>query len=112
MRVSNIEIVELDDACQLQALVESDLDPDDARWLEPFVLWYRFPVWCRPHLSVENGDPFLAALLVGAMRTQEGLAIAAPCSPCCPTSKPSTTPSSRAPRRFSSRPPRAKRRPL
>lgn len=81
MRVSTIEIIELDDGCQLQALVESDIDPGDARWLEPFVLWYRFPAWCRPFLNAENGDPFLAALLVGAMRTEERLAIAAPISP-------------------------------
>ncbi len=81
MRVSNIEIVELDDACQLQALVESDLNRGDPRWLEPFVLWYRFPAWCRPYLSAENGDPFLAALLVGAMRTEDRLTIAAPISP-------------------------------
>ena len=34
-----------------------------------------------PFLSAENGDPFLAALLVGAMRSEERLAIAAPISP-------------------------------
>jgi hypothetical protein len=81
MQVSAIEVVDLDNACQIQALIESDFDPDDAQWFEPFLLWYRFPAWCRPYLSAENGDPFLAALLVGAMRSEERLAIAAPISP-------------------------------
>ena len=81
MRVSAVEIVDLDGCAQLQALVESDRDPDDAHWFEPFLLWYRYPAWCRPFLSAENGDPFLAALLVGAMRSEERLAIEAPVSP-------------------------------
>jgi hypothetical protein len=81
MRVSTIEVVELAEACQLQAWVESDIDPDDAHWWEPFLLWYRFPAWCRPYLSAENGDPFLAALLVGAMRTEQRLVIEGPISP-------------------------------
>ena len=48
MRVSEIEIVSSAGSCQLQALVETDRDPDDAHWFEPFLLWYRFPAWGRP----------------------------------------------------------------
>src|SRR5215217_1408032 len=81
MRVSRIEIVTADDACQLQGWVESDAPEDDVDWFEPFSLWYRFPPWCLPYLSADNGDPFLAALLLPAMRTREKLTIPAPISP-------------------------------
>jgi hypothetical protein len=77
MRVSEIAVVDRSADCQVQALVESDFSPDDAHWWEPFLLWYRFPSWCRPWLSETNGDPFLAALLVGAMRTEPRLVISA-----------------------------------
>jgi len=81
MRVSRIEVVAADDACQLQGWVESDAPEDDVDWFEPFSLWYRFPHWCWPYLSADNGDPFLAALLLPAMRTREKLTIPAPISP-------------------------------
>ena len=81
MRVSRIEVISADDACQLQGWVESDATEDDVDWFEPFSLWYRFPRWCRPYLSADNGDPFLAALLLPAMRTREKLTIPAPVSP-------------------------------
>ncbi len=80
MRVTRIEVLAGESSCRLQALVESDLDPDEPDWFEPFPLWYRFPAWCQPFLSVDNGDPFLAALLVPAMRNGEPLAISAPVS--------------------------------
>ena len=62
MRVSAIEVTEQGATCQLQARVASE-----AGLFEPFLLWYRYPAWCRPYVSAENGDPFLAALLTGAM---------------------------------------------
>jgi hypothetical protein len=81
MRLTEIRIVPREDACQLEGEVESDVDPDDAQWFAPFTLWYRFPVWCESHLSTDNGDPFLAALLLLAMQTGERLTIPAPVSP-------------------------------
>ncbi len=76
MRVSAIEVTEQTASFQIQAWVESE-----AGHFEPFPLWYRYPAWCRPFLSAENGDPFLAALLTGAMLRGEDLAIDAPVSP-------------------------------
>ncbi len=81
MRVSQIEVVTAGDACQLQGWVESDATEDDVDWFEPFSLWYRFPHWCLPYLSADNGDPFLAALILPAMRMREKLIIPAPVSP-------------------------------
>jgi hypothetical protein len=71
MRVSDIRVVTAAETCQIQGWVESDRDADDAQWLAPFTLWHRFPRWCQPFLSSNNGDPFLAALLMPAMRTGE-----------------------------------------
>ena len=76
MRVSAIEVTEQGATYQLQARVASE-----AGLFEPFLLWYRYPAWCRPYLSAENGDPFLAALLTGAMLRGEDLALDAPVSP-------------------------------
>lgn len=76
MRVSAIEVKEQGPTCQLQAWVESE-----AGHFEPFPLWYRYPAWCVPFLSAENGDPFLAALLTGAMLRGEDLTLDAPVSP-------------------------------
>jgi hypothetical protein len=81
MLVTDIQVIPAHDHCRLQAWVESETDPDDAAWFEPFDLWYRFPAWCAPYLCAENGDPFLAALLLPAMRTGERLAISAALSP-------------------------------
>jgi hypothetical protein len=69
------------ETCQIQGWVESDREADDAQWFAPFTLWHRFPRWCQPFLSSDNGDPFLAALLVPARRTGKRLAISAPLSP-------------------------------
>lgn len=76
MRVSAIEVTEQAASCQVQAWIESG-----SGQFEPFPLWYRYPAWCRPYLSAENGDPFLAALLTGAMLRGEDLSIDAPVSP-------------------------------
>ena len=81
MRVSEIAIVDLSGACQLQARVESGRDPELAEGFPPFTLWYRFPPWCRPYLRDDNGDPFLAAMLFTAMSAGERLVIPAPVSP-------------------------------
>jgi hypothetical protein len=83
VRLAGIELYANRDgeSVQLQGWVESDIDPDDAAWFEPFPLWYRFPSWCEPFLSVENGDPFLPPLLVLAMKTGEPLAIPVPVDP-------------------------------
>ena len=81
MRVSDIGVVTVAETCQIQGWVESDRDADDAQWVAPFTRWHRFPRWCQPFLSSDNGDPFLAALLMSARRTGKRLAISAPLSP-------------------------------
>jgi hypothetical protein len=80
MRVSGIRVFATASSCELQGRVESDRAADDDDWFEPFTLWYRFPSWCTPFLSRDNGDPFLAALLLAAMRTAEPLTIPSPVS--------------------------------
>jgi len=81
MRISDITVVALGDACELRARVESDADPEGPAWFDPWVLWYRFPAWCQPFLSPENGDPFLTALLPIAMATDPNLVVPVPVSP-------------------------------
>jgi hypothetical protein len=81
MRVAEIEVLHRDDFSQLQARVESDRAADDGDRFDSFILWYRFPPRCRPYLSPDNGDPFLAALLLPAMLMGERLSIAAGVSP-------------------------------
>jgi hypothetical protein len=83
MRVSDIRVISLADGCELRARVvcERERAPYSDRVIEPFDLWYRFPAWCRVFLSPNNGDPFLAALLVPAMTLGERLEIPAPVSP-------------------------------
>jgi hypothetical protein len=80
VRVSEIQLVTLADACELRARVEPDDLGGNGPW-EAFDLWYRFPEWCAPWLSADNGDPFLAALLVPAMTLGERLKIPVPVSP-------------------------------
>jgi hypothetical protein len=73
--VSDIRLLTNADRCQLQASVNSDaLD-------EPFLLWYRFPLGYEQFIRPENGNPFVSALLLPAMRAGEALAIEAPVSP-------------------------------
>lgn len=75
MRIFDIRSIEDDDYFELQATVIS-------RALDaPFRLWYRFPRACKEYISTDNGDPFLPAILLPAMRTRENLEIAAEVSP-------------------------------
>ena len=80
MRVSDIRVASSADACELRGWVESDASPDETDWFAPFPLWWRFPAWSAPFLSDRNGDPFLAALLLPAMRLGERLRLDAPVS--------------------------------
>ncbi len=80
MRVSDIAVVSHADGCELRAWVESEADLGGEEWFAPFPLWLRFPAWCRDYLNPDDGDPFLAALLVPAMTTGERLALPAPIS--------------------------------
>ena len=78
MRVSNIQVVEGADHCELRADVSFQ-----THWVwgdSAFPLWYRFPTEYAPCLSAENGDPFVAALLPPAMFLNETLSIEAPVS--------------------------------
>jgi hypothetical protein len=81
VRVSEIRIAVGAETCELRGWVESDASPDETDWFAPFPLWWRFPARCAPFLRVDNGDPWLAALLVLAMQTGEDLTIPAPVSP-------------------------------
>ena len=81
MHVSDVDVIDRGDSCELRAWVAGDAPADDADWFEPSQLWFRFPHWCLPYLSAGNGDPFLAALLVPAMHLGEPLAIPVPVSP-------------------------------
>jgi hypothetical protein len=72
--VSDIKLLDVSDGCQLQARIQS------AAFADPFLLWYRFPSVLKRYLNVQNGNPFLAALLVVAMQTGEALEVAAPVS--------------------------------
>lgn len=75
IRISNLELETGADTCVLRAQVDcTDLD-------ESFTLWYQLPASAAPFASAENGDPFLAALLLPAMSTGEPLELHAPVSP-------------------------------
>jgi hypothetical protein len=75
MRISEINVVETREGCELRALVRCD-----THWVwgdEPFGLWYAFPHECRVDLIPARGDPFLAAFLPPAMVLGEPLIIEA-----------------------------------
>ncbi len=74
MIVSDINVLTQADSCELRATVEGAL------LKEPFSLWYRFPASQQEFISADNGDPFVAALLVGAMLSGEDLIIPVPVS--------------------------------
>jgi hypothetical protein len=76
MQVSDIRVVQRGDEYELQARVRSE-----ANSFDPFVLWYRVPCRYGKFLDLENGDPFVAALLLPAMATGETLKIPVPVSP-------------------------------
>jgi hypothetical protein len=73
--VSDIRVSSFKDWCELQARVKSD----HAR--KPFLLRYCYPRELQEFLMVENGDPFLAAVLLPAMRTGETVEISGYVSP-------------------------------
>jgi hypothetical protein len=73
--VSDIKIASYRGWCELQAQVKSDTAK------KPFLLRYCFPPSLKESVSSENGDPFLAALLLPAMKLHETLEIPAPVSP-------------------------------
>lgn len=75
MIVSDIKVISLKERCELQARVKSD----HAR--KPFLLRYCYPREVREFLAVENGDPFLPAILLPAMRTGETVEIPGYVSP-------------------------------
>lgn len=73
MLISGISIVEEKDFFELRAQVQFK-----THWVwgdGAFPLWYRFPRACRPFVTAENGDPFLAAFLLPAMALGETLEI-------------------------------------
>jgi len=75
MLVSDIRVVPYRNWCQLQAHVSS-------RTLDrPFLLYYRFPPEYESVIDASIGDPFIAMLLVPAMRSGETLEIHAEVSP-------------------------------
>lgn len=74
MLVSNIKLNTKEDTCEIQGEVSS------SAFKKPFVLWWRFPKACENFLDPNNGDPFVAALLIIAMRVGETLEIQAPIS--------------------------------
>lgn len=75
MLVSDINLVPTGRQFELQAQVESNVAK------KPFLLRYVFPRELEDFVSPENGDPFLAALLLPAITTRETLEIGAPVSP-------------------------------
>ena len=75
MIASDIKIASYKGWCELQAQVKSDTAK------KPFLLRYCFPPSLKEFVRSENGDPFLAALLLPAMKLHETLEIPAPVSP-------------------------------
>lgn len=75
MIVSDIKVASFKDWCGLQARVKSD------HASKPFLLRYCYPPELQEFLSAENGDPFLAAVLLPAMRTGEAVEIPGCVSP-------------------------------
>jgi hypothetical protein len=69
MLVSGIRLVANGDRCELRADVRS------AAREQPFVLWFRLPANEASAVDVENGDPFVAACLLPAMRLGETLEV-------------------------------------
>jgi len=67
--VSDIRVASFKHWCELQARVKSDYHR------EPFLLRYCYSLKLQEFLSAENGDPFLAAVLLPAMRTGETVEI-------------------------------------
>jgi hypothetical protein len=66
---SDIKMISFRGWCELQAHVKSDTAK------KPFLLRYCFPRSFEEFVSAENGDPFLAALLLPAMKRNETLEV-------------------------------------
>ena len=74
MIASDIKMISSRGWCELQAQVKSDTAK------KPFLLRYCFPPSFEEFVSAENGDPFLAALLLPAMKRHETLEVPVPVS--------------------------------
>src|SRR5947207_12050964 len=74
MLVSDLRLLTPDGYRELRANMHSQL------LAEPFVLWSRFALAYQRFLNIENGNPFVSALLVLSMRGGEPLAIPVPVS--------------------------------
>jgi hypothetical protein len=70
--VDDLRLSSVDDRCEISARVRRG-DGDERR------LWYRFPGQFAP--AQVDGSPFLAGLLVWAMRNREDVTVDAPVSP-------------------------------
>jgi hypothetical protein len=73
--VSDIEVTSSQDYCELRAQIQSHA----AR--KPFLLRFCLPPAMKEFLDPENGDPFLAAVLLPAMRANETVDIPVAVSP-------------------------------
>jgi hypothetical protein len=74
MLVSNIEVLPAGNECELRAQVKTHASR------KPILIRYRFPRAFEQVIDSENGDPFLPALLLPAMKAHEALEIPAPVS--------------------------------
>ena len=74
LRVSEIKSSAKNKQWELRGTIESE------SLKEPFILWYRVPLRYRDFIDAENGDPFVAAALLPAMKCREQLQISAPAS--------------------------------
>jgi hypothetical protein len=75
MRISDLRVIEGAGTSRLVA------DVTTRRWPEPFSVWFDIPRPVDGLSAPLHGDPWLAALLLPAMRTREPLHIDAPVSP-------------------------------
>src|SRR5918996_824535 len=74
MRVTDVEVAEVNGQSELRATVQGK------RLRKPFRLWYRFPTDFIGSIEPDNGDPFVAALLLPAMKTGEPIEMDLPVS--------------------------------
>jgi hypothetical protein len=75
MKVTRIRTSHVPNACRITASVSSPA------WARPFELWFEVPSEWGASIDVEAADPWLAALLLPAMRTRDPLEIDALLSP-------------------------------
>jgi len=74
VRVSNVTTISFPTWCEIQAQIESNA------FNKPFLIRYYFPPSLQKSVDVQNGDPFVPALLLLAMRLGEQLEINSPVS--------------------------------